>query len=334
MIDWNWLWVVGELGISYGFYRWWKSDDKFLAVLAVAPDIDINDLKQYAASTTSIDYAVVHGFVRRIDSKPNSIITSQFLPHCLGVIHRLTIREKKLEKFRSIWAETNKTISELTRYVPFRLTSQTGNYIRIDKPLAFDSVLEQLDVTHVKFEPNTTSSFRRVVDMFLGDLSAGIETTEQMLLLDLPLTGVGRLEKRLDGIWHLVPHEQWGGILTRSSREEIISDYKDSSSLARILSICFGIAALGTGAYLLYKYYSTRQRRPRPNYAAEIDRPSTTQLHCIICLENEIKYSLQPCSHLGLCYSCAQTLQSRSRREELCPICRTPIESYQRVFLP
>jgi hypothetical protein len=35
MIDWNWLWVIGELGVSYGFYRWWKSDDKFLAVLEV-----------------------------------------------------------------------------------------------------------------------------------------------------------------------------------------------------------------------------------------------------------------------------------------------------------
>ena len=35
MIDWNWLWVAGELGLSYGFYVWWKSDDKFLAVLEV-----------------------------------------------------------------------------------------------------------------------------------------------------------------------------------------------------------------------------------------------------------------------------------------------------------
>jgi hypothetical protein len=35
MIDWNWLWVIGEVGISYGFYRWWKSHDKFLAILEV-----------------------------------------------------------------------------------------------------------------------------------------------------------------------------------------------------------------------------------------------------------------------------------------------------------
>jgi hypothetical protein len=35
MFDWNWLLVAGELGVSYGFYRWWKSNDTFLAVFEV-----------------------------------------------------------------------------------------------------------------------------------------------------------------------------------------------------------------------------------------------------------------------------------------------------------
>ncbi len=169
---------------------------------------------------------------------------------------------------------------------------------------------------------------------------SGIETKEQMLLIDIPLTGVGHLEKR-SGIWYLVPHEQWGGILTRSSRAEIISEYRDRSYLARVLCICFGLAAFGTAAYLLHKYYSKRRRQTNrlPNIVSPIDTIETdnnrnTRLQCVICLENEIIYSLQPCSHLGLCHSCAQTLQSRSRGEELCPLCRTPIEAYQRVFLP
>jgi hypothetical protein len=158
-----------------------------------------------------------------------------------------------------------------------------------------------------------------------------------MLLIDIPLTGVGRLEKRPSGIWHLVPHEQWGGILTRSSRAEIISEYRDRSSITRIVSICFGIAAACTTAYLLYKYYSKRQREtnrlPRITPREETNT-SHTRLQCVICLENDIIYSLQPCSHLGLCHSCARTLQMRSHGEELCPLCRTPIQEYQRVFLP
>lgn len=172
----------------------------------------------------------------------------------------------------------------------------------------------------------------------------GIETKEQMLLVDVALTGVGRLEKRSGGIWHLVPHDKWSGMLTRSSRAELISDYRSRSNLIRILTICFGLATLGTAAYLLYKFYSKQRRRRQlfsrpPNTVSPINQIETdnnrnTRLQCVICLENEVIYSLQPCSHLGLCHTCAQTLQTRSRGEELCPICRTPIQSYQRVFLP
>jgi len=250
--------------------------------------------------------------------------------------------KKKIEKIRDVWSETTKTISDVTRYVPFRLVSPSGNYIRIDKPLGFNSIEDQLDITHVKFEPSATSSIQKIVDTFLGDVSTGIETKEQMLLIDIPLTGVGRLEKRSNGIWYLIPHEKWGGILTRSSRAEIISEYRNRSSIARILSICFGIAAISTAAYLLYKYYSKKRRRQQLNRSVNVVSPNDTnltdnntnaRLRCVICLENEVVYSLQPCSHLGLCHSCALTLQSRSRGDELCPICRTPIQEYQRIFL-
>jgi hypothetical protein len=160
-----------------------------------------------------------------------------------------------------------------------------------------------------------------------------------MLLINIPLTGVGRLEKR-SGIWYLIPHEEWGGILTRSSRNEILSDYRTRSNITRILSIIFGIAASCTAIYLIYQYHLKRQRQTNrlptiaPTIQRNIDDNQNNRLQCVICLENEIIYSLQPCSHLGLCHSCAQILQSRSRGEELCPLCRTPIEAYQRIFLP
>lgn len=158
-----------------------------------------------------------------------------------------------------------------------------------------------------------------------------------MLLIDVPLTGVGRLEKRAGDVWHLVPHEQWGGILTRSSRAEVIAAYREYSSFARILCLCFGIAAGCTAAFLVFRYYSRQRRRsdrlPAASLPAETD-PANVRLRCIICMENEVLYSLQPCSHLGLCHTCAEHLQARSRVEELCPICRAPIQRYQRIFLP
>jgi hypothetical protein len=160
-----------------------------------------------------------------------------------------------------------------------------------------------------------------------------------MLLINSPLTGVGRLEKR-SGIWYLIPHEQWGGILTKSSRNEILTDYRTRANLARIFSIIFGITASCTAAYLIYQYYLKQQRQTNrlstiaPTIHQNEENNQNNRLQCVICLENEIIYSLQPCSHLGLCHTCAQLLQSRNQEQELCPICRTPIQQYQRVFLP
>lgn len=161
-----------------------------------------------------------------------------------------------------------------------------------------------------------------------------------MLLTNHPLTGIGRLEKR-SGIWYLIPHEQWGGILTRSSRNDILSNYRSRSNIARVLSIIFSITATCTAAYFIYRYYSEQQRLtnrlPPPSLPRVQQNNGDNQnnrLQCIICLENEIEYSIQPCSHIGLCHTCAETLQSRHNAQELCPICRTPIQQYQRIFLP
>jgi hypothetical protein len=73
----------------------------------------------------------------------------------------------------SIRAETDKTVSDLTRHVPFRLASPTGNSVRIDRPLSFDGIADHLDVIHVKFEANKTSAIQKIVDTLLGDVSTG-----------------------------------------------------------------------------------------------------------------------------------------------------------------
>lgn len=215
------------------------------------------------------------------------------------------------------------------------MVSSKENFIHIDKPSQFTSIEDQLEVTHVKFEPITTSSIDRLIETIAGNVSTGIETREKMLLVDTPLTGIGRLEKR-SGIWYLSPHEQWGGILSRSSRKEILSSYRTYAKIAQLLSIIFGIVASCTVAYLIYNYYTNLQRRTNHLPTVQINENvnPNNRLQCIICLENEIIYSLQPCSHLGLCDPCAQLLQAGNHERELCPICRAPIQQYQRVFLP
>ncbi len=69
----------------------------------MAPEIDLDSMKKFPSSTNFVDYAAVHGLVRAIDSKNNSLLTSQFVSHIKGVIQRVTLREQKLEKIRTIW---------------------------------------------------------------------------------------------------------------------------------------------------------------------------------------------------------------------------------------
>ncbi|CAF3407030.1 unnamed protein product [Rotaria sp. Silwood1] len=73
MFDWNWFWLVGEIGISYGFYRWWKSNDKFLAVLEdfefIADKGEVADVLQcnnQARSATSRGHQFPAAFLARV----------------------------------------------------------------------------------------------------------------------------------------------------------------------------------------------------------------------------------------------------------------------------
>ena len=153
------------------------------------------------------------------------------------------------------------------------------------------------------------------------------------MLIDTPLTGIGRLDRSLDGIWRLVPHQRWGGILTRSTRDEVINELRERANTTLFISIALGITAVTITAYFVYRhYFKFHQRRSnRLPTRPPTDNSSQNRLSCVICLENEVLYSLQPCSHLGLCHSCAVELQARNER---CPLCRSPIEQFQRVFFP
>ena len=54
---------------------------------------------------------------------------------------------------------------------------------------------------------------------------------------------------------------------------------------------------------------------------------------CIICLKplNQL-YVLLPCGHTSLCESCC--IKVKLQRYSMCPSCRKPIKSYQKIFFP
>ncbi|KAA8491442.1 putative E3 ubiquitin-protein ligase LUL3 [Porphyridium purpureum] len=53
-----------------------------------------------------------------------------------------------------------------------------------------------------------------------------------------------------------------------------------------------------------------------------------TEPTCVVCLTERKSCILLPCRHLCVCPTCVAMLLARSSPSKLCPICRTPIESF------
>lgn len=74
-------------------------------------------------------------------------------------------------------------------------------------------------------------------------------------------------------------------------------------------------------------YYATEkmQRKKLPLHPSSFENNESLLL-CIICMVNERNIVFVPCRHFGTCKACSEKLVQ-------CPMCRTFIESRQKVFL-
>lgn len=86
------------------------------------------------------------------------------------ILHNQDEFNSRIDFFRS---ETSRATSSLLRYVPFRLVSPTGDSVRIERPLKFNSIEDHLDLVYQHFEPRNRSTIEQFVDIFVGDLTTG-----------------------------------------------------------------------------------------------------------------------------------------------------------------
>mmetsp|Transcript_4783 Transcript_4783/g.12740 ORF Transcript_4783/g.12740 Transcript_4783/m.12740 type:complete len:332 (-) Transcript_4783:603-1598(-) len=69
-----------------------------------------------------------------------------------------------------------------------------------------------------------------------------------------------------------------------------------------------------------------------PSSAGEADAPPRERaLACSVCFSQSVDTALTPCFHAAFCNECALTL---ARKQLPCPLCRAPIKSTQRIYLP
>ena len=53
------------------------------------------------------------------------------------------------------------------------------------------------------------------------------------------------------------------------------------------------------------------------------------RLVCCVCLKHERTHAALPCGHMSSCFACTK----RIKKGKPCPICRTPVTVWHRIYL-
>ena len=251
----------------------------------------------------NIDYAMVVGRV----SANGKELTSYYDPNQRGVVQSLQISEHGTTWNRYSSYDTSRVISSHTQYVPFSLIcnkeSGVGDVrVHVEGPLSAAFLTDSLSLTHKHFEPVSESMLAKMMALVVSkEMVRGIETSEQMLLVDTQLTAFGKLSKMSNSaivaanlasgsgssasnsfLWpHMsspVVHYRLGKpslssdfILTTMTRPALVDHLHRGARIYRICLFVFGSIGVALGAYCAYKYASDYlAKRKREQAMAQI----------------------------------------------------------------
>jgi Zinc finger, C3HC4 type (RING finger) len=97
------------------------------------------------------------------------------------------------------------------------------------------------------------------------------------------------------------------------------------------LMVFFGISflrQLTKWIYRLVAHYKKIKELKRMKKTFEVSKTLSDDYKCIICIENAKNVIFRPCLHLAICKICYDRL-----RENQCPICKKPIESFISIYI-
>jgi E3 ubiquitin-protein ligase MUL1 len=194
-----------------------------------------------------------------------------------------------------------------------------------------------LETVYNQYQEATDQSFfSKVIDMtFQGEKLLGMQILEKIIPVGSYILALGEirydantnefsLHRPLSGKYPL--------IFSVSSLQTIYDDLKSRMSIYKWL----GIFSVGLAAFLIYNryydkiqdYFKRKQLRDfRNNQRNNSTNNDSTFSSCVVCFDRSSDTLIMPCKHLVLCDQCADRLP---RLE--CPVCKTPIEDFIRVY--
>ncbi|KAL5015858.1 hypothetical protein ScPMuIL_005447 [Solemya velum] len=332
--DKSYLLALGfDAAIMLIVYKFYKRNNKASSEVKSAMILDIDSelvMKLKEAEGNSIPYACIQG----VTMAAGKTIKSRFVDDKEGVIHQFKMVEHKSKRMQGYWSDAKKILTDTVESVAFALFNpfQTDHKVYVDDVSQAQYLYDDLSVTHDKYKPSQSGLLQRGVDRLFGDVTKGIQETEQMLLVGTPLLGVGEL-MLVGGKVHLMPPS--GGqkyILTKMSRSEILKSLETRSRSLKILGLISAFIAGGLLGVVLWKYMKRflefrRQtamlreiRAARENAQNDNSDSDLSSSMCIICMEKPREIVILECGHICLCAECHNILP-----EQICPLCRGPI---------
>jgi len=341
MTDWTWN-LVGILS-GFASVSFASAAFRSYAIIKALENIEEIDLLQDPLSLTSTDRPVaVSGEVvlypgqsplTSLNNEKCSIIEElvqvrTYYPHNTQDVERSRTykeerfglgREGKLEPFvsidrASVMNQLANKLSEKFKYSgSIRSVLKPGGAVLVD---------------------NEKSVFDRVLQLLFGVVEGPILISHSVLGLSTLLTVVGRLEVLSGGRWMISVDPSLGEFLflPRRGLQRVLGLYNTSfiwQNLAAMVLAVAAVRALRIDAMLI-QYLQLQLAKYRDS-VDEVSRPGPdANLKCVVCLECSAATVLVPCGHRALCNQCALSLNGPLHSK--CPICRSSVERFVRVF--
>ena len=253
-------------------------------------------------------------------------------------------------------SDVKKVIRDSTQDVPFYLRKlfwreEDGqSHVYIMEPSEAEFLMSGLTSTYDKFEPSTSGFMQHMTDRIFGDVHEGIHVSEEMLLCDTLLLGIGQVAL-VDGKVHLRPPESgYKYILTQITKTEIIRRLENRQKVFKFFTYITALIGAGIVVYIVRKHYKAwklkreneRFLEEMKNVRLERDRGRTERGNgnangnseddntCVICLTNPREVILLNCGHICACAECVVVLP----RPMMCPVCRQAVDKYLPVYNP
>ncbi|BFZ04540.1 hypothetical protein BsWGS_07579 [Bradybaena similaris] len=332
--------------VSFIFYRLYRSRTETARQVRQIPvwDPDLNlQVQLNMQDNHCLEYAALEGVITDMGRTLRSHHGEK-----KGVVIRSKIVKHKSKRVNGFWNDMKIVIRDNTELVPFAISKPGGDpkfRVEVTDVRRATQFEDDLQTTYDRFEPSKSSLVQVGLDRLFGEVTKGIQETEQMLLIGTSVLGVGKIF--LDrGEIKLSAPDDFNRTYIITKMPSHVTAYK----VMAIITACIGGSLL---SYIIYRHTSgwleKRRRRlefdeMRRSIAEQRKRSQGSQNTgtaeetsglreedtCVVCLANVRQVFALPCGHLATCTDCARALPP----PKTCPMCRAHVERFMPVYRP